>query len=94
MRSMQSAGKVAAAIEPRYEFVEDVVARGPEMFMEVGDEVIARREAMVVAVELRWGLACRLTPRLVYVISYLDRCLVVFVDHCRGIHRRGCNLSK
>ena len=33
MKSMQAAGKVAAAMEPRDEFVEDVVVRGPSMFM-------------------------------------------------------------
>ena len=50
VKGMQAAGKVAAAMEPRNEFVEDVVARGPAMFMEVGDEVIARREALMAAV--------------------------------------------
>ena len=49
MKGMQTAGKVAAAIESRDEFVEDVLARGPPMFMEVGDEVVARREALVAA---------------------------------------------
>ena len=44
MKGMQVAGKVAAAMEPRDEFVEDVVARGPAMFMEVGDEVISRQD--------------------------------------------------
>ena len=51
MKYMQAAGKVTAATEPRDEFVEDVVARGPAMFMEVGDEVIARREALMAAVD-------------------------------------------
>ena len=55
---MQAAGKGAAAMEPRDEFVEDVVARGPAMFKEVGDEVIARREALmaVVGAALEAGL--------------------------------------
>ena len=55
---MQIAGKGAAAMEPRDEFVEDVVARGPAMFKEVGDEVIARREALmaVVGAALEAGL--------------------------------------
>ena len=44
MKGMQAAGKVAAAMEPREEFVGDVVARGPAMFMEVGDEAIARQD--------------------------------------------------
>ena len=35
MKGMQAAGKVAAAVEPRDAFVEDVVTRGPAMFMEV-----------------------------------------------------------
>ena len=51
MKGIQAAGKVAAAMEPRDEFVEDVVARGPSMFMGVGDEVIARREALMAAVD-------------------------------------------
>ena len=51
MEGMQAAGKLAAAMEPRDEFVEDVVVRGPAMFMEVGDEVIARREAQMTAVD-------------------------------------------
>ena len=44
MKGMQAAGKVAAAMQPRDEFVEDVVTQGPAMFMEVGDEVIARQD--------------------------------------------------
>ena len=51
MKGMQAADKVAAAMEPRDGFVEDVVARGPAIFMEVGDEVIARREALMAAVD-------------------------------------------
>ena len=51
MKGMQTAGKVATAVEPLHEFVEDVVACGPAMFMEVGDENIARREALMAAVE-------------------------------------------
>ena len=51
MKGMQAAGKVAAAMEPRDEFVEDGVARGPAMFMEVGGKVIARREALMAAVD-------------------------------------------
>ena len=51
MKGIQTAGKVAAAMEPRDEFVGDVLARGPGMFMEVGDEVVARREAVVAAVD-------------------------------------------
>ena len=38
-------------MEPRDEFVEDVVVLGPAMFMVVGDEVIDRREALRVAVD-------------------------------------------
>ena len=51
MRAMQGEGKEASALEPRYEFVEDVVARGPAMFMEVGEEVVDRRKALMVAVD-------------------------------------------
>ena len=51
MKGMQAAGKVAAAMEPRDEFVEDVVAPGPAMFMEVGGKAIARREALMAAVD-------------------------------------------
>ena len=51
MKGMQAASKVAAAMEPRDEFVEDVVARGPAMFMEVDGKVIARREALMAAVD-------------------------------------------
>ena len=66
MKGMQAAGKVAAAMEPRDEFVEDVVARGPAMFMEVGDEVIARREALMAAVDaaLEAGLPSDAETRL------------------------------
>ena len=35
----------------RDEFVENVVARGPAVLMEVGDEVIARREALMAAMD-------------------------------------------
>ena len=49
VRGMQGEGKKASALEPRYEFVEDVVARGPAMFREVGEEVIDRRKALMVA---------------------------------------------
>ena len=38
-------------MEPRDEFVEDVVARGPAMFMEVGDKVIAPWKALMAAVD-------------------------------------------
>ena len=51
MKGMQAAGKVSAAMEPRDEFVEDAVARGPAMFMEVSDKVSARREALMAAVD-------------------------------------------
>ena len=51
MKGIRAAGKVSAAMEPRDEFVEDAVARGPAMFMEVGDKVIARREALMAAVD-------------------------------------------
>ena len=51
MKGIQAVSKVAAATEPRHAFVEDIVARGPAMFMELGDEVIARREALMVAVD-------------------------------------------
>ena len=44
MKSVQAAGKVSAAMEPRDAFVEDVVARGPAMFMEDSNEVIARQD--------------------------------------------------
>ena len=66
MKGLQAAGKVAAAMEPRDEFVEDVVARGPAMFMEVGDEVIARREALMAAVDaaLEAGLPSDAETRL------------------------------
>ena len=66
MKGMQAAGKVAAAMEPRDEFVEDVVARGPAMFMEVGDEVIARWEALMAAVDaaLEAGLPSDAETRL------------------------------
>ena len=42
---------MAAAVDPRDEFVEDVVAYGSAMFMEVGDEMITRREALMVALD-------------------------------------------
>ena len=63
---MQTAGKVVAAMEPQDEFVEDVVARGPVIFMEVGDEVIARREALMAAVDatLEAGLPSDAETRL------------------------------
>ena len=66
MKGMQAAGKVAAATEPRDEFVEDVVARGPATFMEVGDEVTARREALMAAVDaaLKGGLPSDAETRL------------------------------
>ena len=66
MKGMQAAGKVAAAMEPRDEFIEDVVVRGPAMFMEVGDEVIARREALMAAVDaaLEAGLPSDAETRL------------------------------
>ena len=51
MEGMQAVSKVAAAMEPQDEFVEDVVARGPATFMELGGEVIARREALMAAVD-------------------------------------------
>ena len=38
-------------MEPRDELVEHVVARGPAIFIEVGDEVIARREALMATVD-------------------------------------------
>ena len=38
MRGMQGEGKEASVLEPRYEFVEDVVSRGPVMFMESWQE--------------------------------------------------------
>ena len=52
MKGMQAEGKVAAAVELRGEFVEDVMAREPEMFMKVGGEVIARREALMARVDI------------------------------------------
>ena len=66
MKGMQAAGKVAAAIEPRDEFVGDVVAQGPAMFMEVGDEIIARREVLTAAVDaaLEAGLPSDAETRL------------------------------
>ena len=66
MKGMQAADKVAAAMESRDEFVEDVVARGPPMFMEVGDEVIARREALMADVDaaLEAGLPSDAETRL------------------------------
>ena len=51
MNGMRAAGKVAATVEPRDEFVEGVVARGPAMLMVVGDEVIVGRETLMAAVE-------------------------------------------
>ena len=50
MKGMQAASKVVTAMEPRDEFVEDVVARGPAVFMEVGGKVIARWKALMAAV--------------------------------------------
>ena len=66
MKGIQAAGKVAAAMEPRDESVEDVVARGPAMFMDVGDEVIASREALMAAVDaaLEAGLPSDAETRL------------------------------
>ena len=51
MRGTQATGKVAVVMEPWDEFVGDVVARGPAMFVEVGDEVVAPREALMEAVD-------------------------------------------
>ena len=66
MKGMQASGKVAAAMEPRDDFIEDVVARGPAMFMEVGDEVITRLEALMAAVDaaLEAGLPSDAETRL------------------------------
>ena len=92
MKGMQAAGKVAAAMEPRDEFVEDVVARGPAMFIEVGDKVIARREALTAAVDaaLEAGLPFDAKTRL------RDPLLGPLFDDFRrgGIHQRGRNLTK
>ena len=91
---MQAAGKVAAAMEPRDELVEDEVARGPVMFMEVSEEVIDRREALMAAVDavLEAGLPFDAETRLRDLL--LGPLLMVFADHCWRIHRRGRNLSK
>ena len=51
MKAMQASVKVAAVREPRDEFVEDVVVWGPAVFMEVGDEAIVRREALMPVVD-------------------------------------------
>ena len=50
MKGLQAAGRVAAAMEPWNKFVEDVVAQRPVTFRNVVDEVITRREALVVVV--------------------------------------------
>ena len=93
MNGMRAAGKVAAAVEPRDAFVEDFVARGPAMLMEVGDEVIIGREALMAAVDA--ALEADLPPdaetRLRDLL--LGLLFMYFADHCRGIHRRGWNLS-
>ena len=70
IKGMQAAGKVAAAMESRDEFVEDVVARRPVMFREVGDEAVTRREALMVAVDaaLETGLPSDAETRLRYLL--------------------------
>lgn len=45
MEYMQTAGKVAAAVETWDEFLEDVVAHGTAMVLEVDDKVITCLEA-------------------------------------------------
>ena len=57
-------------MEPRDEFVDDVVARGPAMLMEVGNEEIARREALMAAVDaaLEAGLPSDAETRLRYLL--------------------------
>ena len=66
MKGIQAAGNVAAATEPRDEFVEDVVVRGLAVFMEVDNEVITRREALMAAVDaaLEAGLPSDAETRL------------------------------
>ena len=44
IETMQAAGKIASDVKPRQEFMKDKMARGLEMFFEVGDEVTARRK--------------------------------------------------
>ena len=51
IKGMQAEGKGATDLEPRDDFVEDVVARGPTMFMDVGEEVIDRGEALMATVD-------------------------------------------
>ena len=51
IKSMQAGGKGATDLEPWDDFVEDVVARGPTMFLEVDEKVTDRREALMVAVD-------------------------------------------
>ena len=89
IKGMQAEGKGAIDLEPRDDFVEDVVARGPTMSMDAGEEIIDRREALMATVDAALEV-CRLTPRLVYVISRLNRVLRIFADYCRRTHRRGC----
>ena len=58
IKGMQAEGKGATDLEPWDDFVEDVVARGPTMFMYVGEEVIDCGEALMATVDaaLKAGL--------------------------------------
>ena len=66
LKSMQAADKVASVMELRVEFVEDMDVQGPAMFMEVGNEAIARRGALMASVDaaLKAGLPSDAETRL------------------------------
>ena len=94
MKGMQAADKVAAAMEPQDEFVEDVVARGPVMFMEVGDKVIARREALMAVVDAALGAGLPFNTETRLRDLLLGPLFDGFRRSLSGIHRRGWDLSK
>ena len=66
IKDAQAVGMLVAAVDPRDECVADVVAREAAIFVEVGDEVIARREALMAAVDaaLEAGLLSDAETRL------------------------------
>ena len=75
-------------------FVEDLVARGPAIFMEVGNEVIARREALMAAVDVALEVGLPFDAKTHLRDLLLRPLFDDFVVHCRGIHWREWNLSK
>ena len=82
MKNIQVAGQVTAAVESRDEFVKDTVVRGPATFMEVGDDVITRRQALRAAVDaaLEAGLPSDAKTRLRNILLG-----PLFDDFCRSL---------